>query len=166
MKPARFEYHAPTSVDEAVALLQRYGGEAKVLAGGQSLMPMLNFRLARPAALVDVNRIAALAYIREENGTVAFGAMTRQRAIEFSPVVAARLPLLREATRWVGHLPIRSRGTIGGSIAHADPSAEYPAVLTALDGEVVARGSKGERTLAPHALFETYLTTSLAPDEI
>jgi aerobic carbon-monoxide dehydrogenase medium subunit len=166
MKPARFEYHAPTSVDEAVALLQRYGGEAKVLAGGQSLVPMLNFRLARPAALVDVNRIPALAYIREDDGTVAFGAVTRQRTIEFSPVVAARLPLLREATRWVGHLPIRSRGTIGGSIAHADPSAEYPAVLTALDGEVVVQSPRGRRTVKAGDLFETYLTTTLASDEL
>jgi carbon-monoxide dehydrogenase medium subunit len=128
---------------------------------------MLNFRLARPAALVDVNRIPALAYVREDDdGTVAFGAMTRQRTIEFSPVVAQRLPLLREATRWVGHLPIRSRGTIGGSIAHADPSAEYPAVLTALDGEVVAQGPRGRRTLKPRELFESYLTTRLAPDEL
>ncbi len=166
MKPAKFEYHAPSTLDEAIALLVRYGGDAKVLAGGQSLVPLLNFRLARPAALVDLNRIRALAYIRDENGLVRFGAMTRQRTIEFSPVVARRLPLLREATRWVGHLPIRSRGTIGGSIAHADPSAEYPAVLTALDGEVVARGPKGERTLAPAALFETYLTTTLAADEV
>jgi len=166
MKPPRFEYHAAASIDEAVALLARYGGDAKVLAGGQSLMPMLNFRLARPAALVDVNRIAALAYIREENGTVAFGAMTRQRAIEFSPVVAARLPLLREATRWVGHLPIRSRGTIGGSIAHADPSAEYPAVLTALGGEVVVQGPRGRRTVKAADLFETYLTTTLAPEDL
>ncbi|HEY2992873.1 MAG TPA: xanthine dehydrogenase family protein subunit M [Methylomirabilota bacterium] len=166
MKPPKFDYHAPASVDEAVALLRRYGGDAKVLAGGQSLMPMLNFRLARPAALVDVNRIAALAYIREGDGTVAFGAMTRQRTIEFSPVVAARLPLLREATRWVGHLPIRSRGTIGGSIAHADPSAEYPAVLTALDGEVVVQGPRGRRTVKADGLFETYLTTTLAADEL
>ena len=166
MKPPKFDYHAPASIDEAVALLQRYGGDAKVLAGGQSLMPMLNFRLARPAALVDVNRIAALAYIREDDGTVAFGAMTRQRTIEFSPVVAARLPLLREATRWVGHLPIRSRGTIGGSIAHADPSAEYPAVLTALDGAVVAQGPRGRRTVKAGDLFETYLTTTLAADEV
>jgi len=166
MKPPKFDYHAPASIDEAVALLARYGGEAKVLAGGQSLMPMLNFRLARPAALVDVNRIAALAYIREENGTVAFGAMTRQRTIEFSPVVAARLPLLREATRWVGHLPIRSRGTIGGSIAHADPSAEYPAVLTALGGEVVVQGPRGRRTVKAADLFETYLTTTLAPEDL
>jgi aerobic carbon-monoxide dehydrogenase medium subunit len=166
MKPPRFEYHAPESIEQAVELLTRYGGDAKVLAGGQSLMPMLNFRLARPAALVDINRIRTLAYVREDDGTMALGAMTRQRTIEFSPVVAARLPLLLEATRWVGHLPIRSRGTIGGSIAHADPSAEYPAVLTALDGEVVAQGPRGRRTLAPSALFETYLTTRLAPDEL
>ena len=166
MKPPKFDYHAPRSVDEAVALLARYGGDAKVLAGGQSLMPLLNFRLARPAALVDVNRIDALAYVREDNGTVAIGAMTRQRTIEFSPVVSARLPLLREATRWVGHLPIRSRGTIGGSIAHADPSAEYPAVLTALDGEVVVQGPEGRRTVKAAALFQTYLTTTLAPEEL
>jgi carbon-monoxide dehydrogenase medium subunit len=166
MKPPRFEYHAAESIEQAVELLTRYGGDAKVLAGGQSLMPMLNFRLTRPAALVDINRIRTLAYVREDDGTVALGAMTRQRTIEFSPVVAARLPLLLEATRWVGHLPIRSRGTIGGSIAHADPSAEYPAVLTALDGEVVAQGPRGRRTLAPSALFETYLTTRLAPDEL
>jgi hypothetical protein len=139
VKPPRFEYHAPTTIDEAVALLARYGGEAKVLAGGQSLVPLLNFRLSRPAALIDVNRIAPLAYVREDNGTVTLGAMTRQRTIEFSAVVARRLPLLTEATRWVGHLPIRSRGTIGGSIAHADPASEYPAVLTALDGAVVAQ---------------------------
>jgi carbon-monoxide dehydrogenase medium subunit len=166
MKPPRFEYHVPSTVDEAVALLARYGGDAKVLAGGQSLVPLLNFRLARPAALVDLNRIASLAYIREDDGLVRLGAMTRQRAIEFSPIVARRLPLLREATRWVGHLPIRSRGTIGGSIAHADPSAEYPAVLTALEGDVLVRGPKGERTVAPAELFETYLTTTLAADEI
>lgn len=166
MKPPRFDYHAPRSVDETVALLARYGGDAKVLAGGQSLVPMLNFRLSRPAALVDVNRIPALAYVGEHDGILALGATTRQRTIEFSPVVARRLPLLVEATRWVGHLPIRSRGTIGGSLAHADPSAEYPAVLTALDGEVVAQGPRGRRTLKPAELFETYLTTTLAPDEL
>jgi carbon-monoxide dehydrogenase medium subunit len=166
MKPPRFDYHAPQSVEEAIELLVRYGGDAKALAGGQSLMPMLNFRLARPAALIDLNRIAALAYVREDDGTIAFGAMTRQRTIEFSTVVGRRLPLLREATRWVGHLPIRSRGTIGGSLAHADPSAEYPAVLTALDGEVVAQGPRGRRALRGGELFETYLTTRLAPDEL
>ena len=166
MKPPKFDYYAPRTLDEALALLTRYDGEAKILAGGQSLMPLLNFRLSRPAALVDLNRIPTLAYIKEVDGSVRFGAMTRQRAIEFSPVVAKRLPLLTEATRWVGHLPIRTRGTIGGSIAHADPSAEYPAVLTALDGEVVARGPKGERVLKPRDVFQTYLTTSLAADEI
>jgi carbon-monoxide dehydrogenase medium subunit len=166
VKPPRFDYHAPTTVDEAVTLLGRYGGDAKVLAGGQSLMPLLNFRLSRPAALVDLNRIPALAYIRETDGRVAFGAMTRQRAVEFSSLVGAKLPLLAEATRWVGHLPIRSRGTIGGSIAHADPSAEYPAVLAALDGEVRVRGPRGERTLGAGDLFRTYLTTSLGPDEL
>src|SRR5438552_5243038 len=129
-------------------------------------MPLLNFRLARPAALIDLNRIASLAYIREVDGHVHFGAMTRQRAIEFSPVVARKIPLLTEATKLVGHLPIRSRGTIGGSIAHADPSAEYPAVLAALDGTVVVRSPRGERALRPSELFQSYLTTSLGPDEI
>ncbi|MBI4587978.1 MAG: xanthine dehydrogenase family protein subunit M [Candidatus Rokubacteria bacterium] len=166
MKPAPFEYHVPTTVEEALAHLRHYGGEAKVLAGGQSLMPLLNFRLSRPAALVDINRIGALSYIEEENGTLRLGALTRQRAIERSDVVRSRLPLLTEATALVGHLPIRTRGTIGGSLAHADPSAEYPAVLTALEGQVVARGAGGERILRPEEFFRTYLTTTLGPDEI
>jgi carbon-monoxide dehydrogenase medium subunit len=166
MKPPRFAYHTPASVDEALTLLARYGGDAKLLAGGQSLVPLLNFRLSRPAALVDLNRIAALAYIREDAGHVHLGAMTRQRAIEFSPVVRRRLPLLAEATALVGHLPIRTRGTIGGSLAHADPAAEYPTVLTALGGEVVVRSPRGERTLAAGALFQGYLTTTLAADEM
>jgi aerobic carbon-monoxide dehydrogenase medium subunit len=166
MKPPKFDYHAPASTEEAIALLARYGGDAKVLAGGQSLMPLLNFRLTRPAALVDLNGIRALAGIREDDGRVRFGAMTRQRAIEFSTVVARRLPLLTEATKLVGHLPIRSRGTIGGSIAHADPAAEYPTVVTALEGEIVVRGPRGERVLKPADFFQTYLTTNLAPDEI
>jgi aerobic carbon-monoxide dehydrogenase medium subunit len=166
VKPARFAYHAPATVDEALSLLARYGGDAKLLAGGQSLMPLMNFRLVRPAALIDLNAIASLAYIREDDGEIRFGAMTRQRAIEFSPVVRRRLPLLAEATALVGHLPIRTRGTIGGSLAHADPSAEYPAILAALDGVVVARGPRGERTLRASELFQSYLTTSLAPDEM
>ena len=166
MKPPKFDYHAPATIDEALALLGRYGGEAKVLAGGQSLMPLLNFRLTRPAALVDLNTVAGLAGIREENGRVRLGAMTRQRAIEFSPIVTRRLPLLAEATKLVGHLPIRSRGTIGGSIAHADPAAEYPTVLAALDGDVVVRGPHGERVVKPAEFFQTYLTTTLAPEDI
>jgi CO/xanthine dehydrogenase FAD-binding subunit len=166
VKPARFDYHQPATIEEAIALLARYGGEAKLLAGGQSLMPLMNFRLARPAALIDLNAIAALAYIREVDGHIMFGAMTRQRTIEFSPTVRQRLPLLAEATALVGHLPIRTRGTIGGSLAHADPAAEYPAILMALDGTVVARGPRGERTLGAAELFESYLTTSLRPDEL
>ena len=166
MKPPVFEYHAPASLEEAIALLTRYGGEAKLLAGGQSLMPLLNFRLSRPAALIDLNTVPSLAYIRDENGEVRLGAMTRQRTIEFSDVVRRRLPLLTEATGLVAHLPIRTRGTIGGSLAHADPSAEYPAVLTALEGTVVVRGPRGERMLRPAELFQSYLSTSLGPDEV
>jgi carbon-monoxide dehydrogenase medium subunit len=166
MKPPVFDYHAPTTVEEAIALLSRYGGEAKLLAGGQSLMPLLNFRLSRPAAIVDLNTIPSLGYIREDDGVIRFGAMTRQRTIEFSEVVRRRLPLLTEATALVGHLPIRTRGTIGGSLAHADPSAEYPAVFTALDGTVVVRGPRGERTLRPAELFQSYLSTNLAADEV
>jgi len=166
VKPAKFEYHAPASVDEALAVLERYDGEARVLAGGQSLVPMMNFRLAAPPALVDLNRITALAYIEEEGEMIRIGAMTRQRRIETDPLIAAKLPLLREALRWVGHLPTRSRGTIGGSIAHADPAAEIPMVLQALEGEIVASGPHGERLVPAQDLFRAALTTSLAPLEI
>ena len=166
MKPAKFEYHTPASVDEALAILGHYDGEARVLAGGQSLVPLMNFRLATPRAIVDLNRIAELAYVGEDGEIVRIGSMTRQRRLEFEPLVAAKLPLLREALRWVGHLPTRSRGTIGGSIAHADPSAEIPMVLQALEGEIVARGSQGERRIAAQNLFHAALTTSLAPLEI
>ena len=166
MKPAKFEYHAPASIDEALTILARYNGEARLLAGGQSLVPMMNFRLARPNAVVDLNRIEGLAYVEEEGEVVRIGSMTRQRRLEFDRLVATKLPLLREALRWVGHLPTRSRGTIGGSIAHADPSAEIPMVLQALEGEVVARGPQGERRVPPQELFQAALTTSLHPLEI
>jgi CO/xanthine dehydrogenase FAD-binding subunit len=166
VKPAKFAYHAPTSIDEALAILERYGGEARVLAGGQSLVPMMNFRLAAPPALVDLNRIAGLAHIEEEGETIRLGAMTRQRRIETDPLIAAKLPLLREALRWVGHLPTRSRGTIGGSIAHADPAAEIPMVLQVLEGEIVASGPGGERRILARDLFRAALTTSLDPLEI
>jgi aerobic carbon-monoxide dehydrogenase medium subunit len=166
MKPAIFEYHAPTTIDAAIGLLARYQGEARLLAGGQSLLPMMNFRLVSPAAIIDLNRIPDLAYIRNGNGTVRLGAMTRQRTVEFSPIVAKHLPLLVEAIKLVAHLPIRSRGTIGGSIAHADPAAELPMVLQALEGEVVVRGPAGERLIKATNLFQGLLTTSLAPDEM
>lgn len=166
MKPAKFDYHAPASVEEALALLRRYDGEARLLAGGQSLVPMMNFRLVAPAALIDLNRVAGLDYVVADGATVRIGAMTRQRAIEFSPLIAARLPLLRDAVRRIGHLPTRSRGTIGGSLAHADPAAEIPMVLRALDGQVVARGPAVERRIAAADLFVSPLTTALASDEI
>jgi CO/xanthine dehydrogenase FAD-binding subunit len=147
-------------------LLQHYGGDAKVLAGGQSLMPLLNFRLSSPTALVDINRIAALSYIRHEAGQFRIGALTRQRMLEFSAPVREHLPLLHEATTLVGHLPIRTRGTLGGSLAHADPAAEYPAVVTALEAELLVQGPKGHRMLRPEEFFVGYLTTALAPDEL
>lgn len=166
MKPPKFVYHAPARLDEAVQLLERYKGNARVLAGGQSLVPMLNFRLLAPEALVDLRRIPGLADIRVSQGRVCIGAMTRQRAAENSQVVAQQLPLMKEALSWVGHLPTRSRGTIGGSIAHADPSAELPMVLLALDGAVVVTGPSGERVIAADDLFHSLFTTTLAPAEV
>jgi carbon-monoxide dehydrogenase medium subunit len=166
LKPPRFAYHAPATVDEALALLERYNGDARVLAGGQSLVPMLNFRIVAPAALIDIRRLEALAYVREQGGAVAIGSMTRQRAAEGSPVVAAHLPLMKEALRWVGHLPTRSRGTVGGSIAHADPSAELPAIFLALGGEATAASVKGTRTIAADDFFQSFFTTALQPTEL
>ncbi len=166
MKPAQFEYHAPASVEAAVALLQRYEGDARLLAGGQSLLPMMNFRLITPAALIDLNRVPDLSYIREESGQLRIGAMTRHRMVEFSQLVEQRLPVLAETIRLVAHLPIRSRGTFGGSLAHADPSAELPMLLQAVEGEAVVRGPKGERVIKAENLFTGMLSTSLAADEI
>ncbi len=165
MKPAPFQYAAPESVEETLALLRAHGADGKLLAGGQSLVPLLNMRLARPSVIIDLNRVEGLDYIRE-NGEVAIGAMTRQRTAERSPVVARILPLLSDALPLVGHLQIRTRGTVGGSIAHADPSAELPAVLVALDGSVVVRGSTGTRRLPAEEFFVSYLTTALGVDEL
>ena len=147
-------------------MLASHAGEARLLSGGQSLVPMLNFRLLAPTALIDLARIPNLAYVRHENGTVAIGAMTRQRHVENSDIVSQQLPLLREALGWVGHLPTRSRGTIGGSLANADPSAELPMALLALDGSVVAAGPGGRRTVAATDLFNSMFSTHLASDEI
>ena len=166
MKPPPFAYHAPTQLDEALALLERYGDDAKVLAGGQSLMPLLNFRLSYPSALIDINRVASLSYLRQENGQVRIGALTRQRTIEFSELVRRQLPLLYEATTLVGHLPIRTRGTIGGSLAHADPASEYPAVALVLDAELVLQGPGRQRSISAEEFFVSYLTTALAPHEV
>jgi carbon-monoxide dehydrogenase medium subunit len=143
VKPPAFHYTAVTSVDEALAELARHGDDAKLLAGGQSLMPILNMRLAAPAKLVDLNRVAALAYVAERDGGVAVGAMTRQCAAERSPLIAARAPLLAEALPWVGHSAIRNRGTIGGSLAHGDPAAELPAVALCVEARLTVRGANG-----------------------
>ena len=166
MKPAPFEYLDPRTVDAAVEILARHGEEAKLLAGGQSLVPLMNMRLARPRRLVDLNRIGELAYLRDDDGGLGIGAMTRQDALERSPLVAARCPLLRETTALIGHPAIRNRGTIGGSLAHADPAAELPAAILALEGRITATGPRGERTLPAESFFAGALTTALAPDEV
>jgi carbon-monoxide dehydrogenase medium subunit len=165
VKPPPFEYHAPPTVDEACALLASLD-DAKVLAGGQSLLPLLNFRLARPQHLVDINRIANLNRVYERDGGVAVEALARQAAVEDSDVVARVCPLLHDALRLVAHRVIRNRGTVCGSIAHADPASELPAVLLALGGHVLARSSKGERRIAAEHLFTGVFETSLAPDEL
>jgi CO/xanthine dehydrogenase FAD-binding subunit len=161
VKPAPFEYAAPASLDEALALI---GDEARPLAGGQSLVPMLNFRLARPARLVDLERVG-LDHVRVD-GALRLGAMTRQATIERSREIAAGWPLLRQAVRHVGHPQIRARGTIGGSVAHADPKAELPVALAALGARFHVRSAAGARTLTAGELFRGPLMTALAPDEL
>src|SRR2546430_2152979 len=165
MKPAAFEYHAPASVAEAVRLLGELE-DAKVLAGGQSLVPLLNCRLARPAHLVDVNGIGELDRVYERDGGVAVGAVVRQATAERHPLVGRRCPLLPLALRHVAHQVIRNRGTVCGSLAHADPASELCAVLLVLGGRVVARSRRGERTIEASALFRGTFETSLEPDEL
>ena len=166
MKPPRFDYHAPESLAEALDLLADSGPDARILAGGQSLVPVLNFRLARPQVLIDINRIPELAGIEDRGDRLVIGAMTRQREIETSDSVARAVPLLHEATRYVAHLPIRTRGTVGGSIANADPAAEDPAVAAALEATMVCRSRRGERRIAAAGFFVDVLTTALEPDEM
>jgi carbon-monoxide dehydrogenase medium subunit len=165
VKPAAFAYRAVETVEEAIAVLAELGDDATVLAGGQSLVPMLNLRLARPSALVDIGRVAALSGI-SANGSLRLGAATRQADALRSALVAARAPLLTEALRHVGHPATRSRGTVGGSIAHADPAAELPAVLLALDGEAIVAAQCGERLLPASALFRGPFATALAQGEL
>jgi CO/xanthine dehydrogenase FAD-binding subunit len=165
VKPPPFEYHAPTTVEEACVLLASLE-DAKVLAGGQSLVPLLNFRLARPAHLVDINRIGGLDRIYERDGGVAIEALARQSAVEDSALVARACPLLGAAVRLVAHRVIRNRGTVCGNLAHADPASELPAVLLALGGHVVARSTRGERVIQADGLFRGVMETALAPDEL
>jgi carbon-monoxide dehydrogenase medium subunit len=166
MKPGRFEFHRAESVEEAVSLKARYEGEASVLAGGQSLVPMLNFRLARPRALVDLNGIADLAGISVRDGAVHVRAMTRQRDLERHSDATAACPILSGALGHVAHQVVRNRGTVGGSIAHADAAAELPAALLAVDGRVRVQGAAGERTIEAEDLLEFHMSTSLEPDEV
>lgn len=167
MKPAPFDYAAPDSLTAALALLAQYGEDAKPLAGGQSLVPAMNFRLAQPAVLVDLNRVEALQYIRPEaDGGLRIGAMTRQRAVERDQHVAGLVPLLAEAMPVIAHPQIRNRGTIGGSMAHADPAAELPAVAVAADARFLLRSERGERVLAADDFFQGIYTVDIQPDEL
>lgn len=166
MKPPPVKYQRAGGREEAVALLSEHGYEAKLLAGGQSLVPLMSYRLVQPGVLIDLNPATDLDHVGEDNGHLVIGSMTRQRTVETSQLVHDRLPVLAEALGHVGHVTIRNRGTIGGSLAHADPAAELPVVLLALDGEVVAEGSGGARTIAASDLFVGPMTTALEPTEI
>lgn len=166
MKPAPFEYYAPSTREEALALLAEHGGEAKPLAGGQSLVPSMNFRLAQPSILVDLNRVADLAGIAESGNGLTIGAMTRQRTVERSTLVAARAPLAAEAMPHIAHPQIRNRGTFGGSLAHADPASELPAVAVALEATMHIQNAGGARSVPASQFFLGLFTTVLEPDEL
>ena len=166
MRPAPFEYCAPRSVDEALDLLARHGEDAKLLAGGQSLVPMMNMRLVRPAVVVDLNRVAALDAVHGDAGGLRLGALVRQHALERDGRIAAAAPLLAEAAPLIGHLQTRARGTVGGSLAHADPAAELPACMIALDAVFHLRSARAARSVPAHEFFRGLLATALGPDEL
>lgn len=166
MKPAPFEYVAPESLEETISLLSEHGEVGKILAGGQSLGPLLNMRLASPEVLIDINRLNELSYIRQRDGHLEIGALARQRTVERSPAIPRKWPLISDAIPYVGHLTLRNRGTVCGSIAHADPAAELPAVATALDAELRILGPDGERVVPAEDFFVSYMTTSLGPEEL
>jgi CO/xanthine dehydrogenase FAD-binding subunit len=166
MKPAPFSLLRPKSVDEALSLLRSRSDEAKVLAGGQSLVPLMNFRLARPSYLVDLNQIEALSGIKIEDRTLTIGAMVRQREVERSQAIAERLPILREAIGQVGHPAIRNRGTVGGSLVHADPSAELPLLSVTLDAVFQLQSLRCKRSVRARDFYQGYLVTDIASDEL
>ena len=167
MKPPKFDYYAPTTLDEALELLAQHGDDAKVLAGGQSLMPLLNMRLSRPSVIIDVNRVPGLDYVEEaDGGGLRIGAMTRQRTLERSSLVQLRNPLIVQAMSQVGHFQIRNRGTVGGSVVHADPAAELPAICLAMGARFVLSSSSGQRVVNADEMFLTYFTTSIEPTEM
>jgi carbon-monoxide dehydrogenase medium subunit len=166
MKPPNFEYLVPRTQDDALAVLAQHGERAKVLAGGQSLIPLLNFRLAQPEVVVDINRLSELDYVRDWDGGLALGALTRQHVAESLPMIRARYPVLAEACHLIGHLPIRHRGTIGGNLAHADPASELPAVMLALDAELRLASQSDHRVLLAEQFFTGALQTALQPGEV
>jgi aerobic carbon-monoxide dehydrogenase medium subunit len=166
MPSAPFDYHAPTTLPEALSLLGSLGEDAKVLAGGQSLVPMLTLRLVRPAAVVDIHGLDELRGVRRDGGTLEIGALVRHRSLERGEGPLADCPLLAEAAALIGNVRVRAMGTIGGSLAHADPAAELPAVVRVLDGTLVARGPDGERTIPAAEFFTSMLTTALRPGEL
>jgi CO/xanthine dehydrogenase FAD-binding subunit len=166
VKPAAFEYHDPRQLSEALALLQMHPEEAKVLAGGQSLVPLMNFRLARPGVVVDINRVQELRHISEAPSGIAIGALARHADIDRSPLIADLMPVLREAARLVGHPQIRNRGTVGGSVAHADPAAELPCALLALEARYHLASVAGSRVVSGDDLFVDVFTTAIRPDEL
>lgn len=167
MKPVPFDYRCPDTLDEALALLATHGDEAKVMAGGQSLVPMLNFRVVRPAIVIDIRRLLEIDYVRERaDGGLDFGALARHRVVESSELVASRFPVIPEAMRHVAHLAIRNRGTIGGSLSHADPAAEWPMLAMLLDARIVVRSVRGERAVPAARFFTGPLATVLAADEL
>ena len=166
MIPAAFEYKRAGSADEAISLIAQAGDEAKFLAGGHSLLPLMKLRLASPTMLIDIGRVTDLSYIRDAGDHIAIGALTRHSIVERSPVLTEHAPLLAHAASQVGDPQVRHRGTIGGSIAHADPASDLPATVLALGGTLVARGPNGERTIAATDFFTGFLESALAPDEM
>jgi carbon-monoxide dehydrogenase medium subunit len=166
VKPSRFEYFAPSTLDECVGLLAQHGEDAKLLAGGQSLVPLMNLRLAAPEVVIDLNRVKELARIGEEGDQLVVGAMTRHRDVATAPAVRDACPLLARAAGLIGYPAIRNRGTIGGSIAHGDPASEMPCVALTLDAEIVVLGPAGRRTIAARDFFISHFTTALEPDEV
>jgi len=164
--PAAFDYHVAKTVDEAIALLQEHGDEAKLLAGGHSLLPTMKLRLAQPGHLIDLGRIDGLSYIREENGYVAIGALTTYNKIERSDLLARRFALLPEGTALIGDQQVRNRGTIGGSVAHSDPAADMPGMVLALKAIIVARGPNGQREINADDFFQDLFTTALQENEV
>ena len=166
MKPGNFDYYSPSNLDDALLLLQDYQDDAKVLAGGQSLVPMMNMRLVYPKFIVDLNRVGGLDYIKGIDGSLAIGAMTRQRMLERSEEVRDLCPLLYEVIPNIAHFQIRNRGTIGGSLAHSDPAADIPAAIAAMGATMVLASAQGERTVTSEEFFLTYFTTCIEPTEL